>query len=80
MQLDQLHTNTPFTSDALPLCGDIDLADFTTVKDFSIYDFFSGGEVYGQVTYHNCQLIPEPSTFAPATLGLLGIGYRLRKQ
>lgn len=81
MQLDQLNTNTPFTSDALPLCGDIDLADFTTVKDMTIYDFGGfGSEIHGQVTYHNCSQIPEPSSIALATLGLIAIGYRVRKR
>ncbi len=73
MQLDQLNTNTPFTSDALPLCGDIRLIDFTSVKDFTLSDFITNTEIHGSVDFHSCRVVPEPVGLVLGLVSLAGL-------
>ena len=53
MQLDD-DTNTAWDTDELPLCGDIELSNFST-RDFRLTDWGPlGGWIYGSVNYHRC--------------------------
>ena len=63
-------TGSAWNTDKLPLCGDIDLDNFTN-KDFRITlpITTSYNDMRGTVDYHTCRVVPEP-----ATLSLLAIG------
>ncbi|MHC4312163.1 MAG: DUF7901 domain-containing protein, partial [Planctomycetota bacterium] len=56
MQLDD-DTNAAWNTDALPLCGDIELLDFG-VRNFLLYNLLDpvfGCEITGTVDYHRCR-------------------------
>lgn len=48
--------NTIWDTDELPLCGDIELSDFSGIRHFRLSDWdpFGDGEINGSVDYHRC--------------------------
>ena len=79
MQLDD-YTDSAWSTDALPLCGDIDLENFK-IKDFHILiDDLSGSEIMGVVEYHQCRIVPEPATLSLLVLGSLIMRHRKRSK
>jgi hypothetical protein len=66
MQLDD-NTDTAFSSDALPCCGEIPLplaTRFPLARDFSLRSLMGGSfdEIRGSVDYHRSICIPEPTS------------------
>jgi len=77
MQLDD-PTDSALSTDALPLCGDIELDNFA-VKDFMIFDIMNGvPAIIGTVDYHNCRVVPEPATLSLLALGAFFAGRKRR--
>jgi len=70
--------STVFTSDALPLLP----PSFSEFEDFTSGTIFLDDPNNRSVNFQltSLTIIPEPSTFVLATLGLLGMGYRWKNR